>query len=161
MFNLTNERGLTTLLVGDDIRSDGVVHQTEQPSLAVLTSGALPPNPTELLGSRRMQMVIDHLEATYDVLIIDSAPVLAVADAAVLSSVVDATLLVVDGRVSRRRAVREGYEALRRVGGRVIGVVLNRPRTGSRDEYRDYFADYSSHDVVDRRAPETATPIQQ
>ena len=105
---------------------DAIAQVTEQENLRVLTTGPLPPNPAELLGSQRMRAVLERLKAGGDLVIFDSPPLQAVTDAAILSSFLDGTLLVIDARRSRRRAVRAGCEALARAGANVIGAVLNR-----------------------------------
>jgi non-specific protein-tyrosine kinase len=139
VFNLPNAHGLTTLLRRDDVSIDAVLQNTEQDSLRVLTTGPLPPNPAELLGSQRMRAVIDRLNAEADLVIFDSPPLQAVTDAAVLSSFLDGTLLVVDAGRSHRRAVRLARQALERADAKVLGAVLNRIPVGARSEYADYY----------------------
>jgi non-specific protein-tyrosine kinase len=139
VFNLSNAHGLTTLLRRDDVSIDAVLQNTEQDSLRVLTTGPLPPNPAELLGSQRMRVVIDRLKAEADLVIFDSPPLQAVTDAAVLSSFLDGTLLVVDAGRSHRRAVRLARQALERADAKVLGAVLNRIPVGARSEYADYY----------------------
>ena len=85
-----------------------VSQATEQDNLRVLTTGPLPPNPAELLGSHRMQAVVGLLKESADLVVFDSPPLQAVTDSALLSSLLDGTLLVVDAGRSRRRAVRSG-----------------------------------------------------
>ncbi len=126
LFDVPNTQGLTTMLRSDSVSLESVAHTNEQERLRVLTSGPLPPNPAEMLGSQRMLTVLQRLQASQDVLIIDSPPLRAVTDAAILSAFVDGTLLVIDARKSRRPAVRLGREALNRVNAQVLGVVLNR-----------------------------------
>ena len=92
IFNLSNDRGLTTLLRGDDATLESVLQGTEQAPLRLLTTGPLPPNPAELLGSQRMRTIVDRLVATGDLIIFDTPPLQAVTDAAILSSFVDGTL---------------------------------------------------------------------
>ena len=139
VFNLANAHGLTTLLRRDDVSLDAVLQKTEQDNLRVLTTGPLPPNPAELLGSHRMRAAVDRLKAEADLLIFDSPPLQAVTDAAILSSFLDGTLLVVDAGRSRRRAVRLARQALERADAKVLGVVLNRIPVGARSEYADYY----------------------
>ncbi len=126
MFDLANAHGLTTMLRSDTVHPEAVSHLTEEANLRVLTTGPLPPNPAELLGSHRMQAVLGFLKESADLVIFDSPPLQAVTDSAVLSSYVDGTLLVVDAGRSRRRAVRTAGEILARAGAKVLGVVLNR-----------------------------------
>lgn len=131
LFDIPNTQGLTTMLRSDSVSLESVAHTNEQERLRVLTSGPLPPNPAEMLGSQRMLTVLQRLQASQDVLIIDSPPLRVVTDAAILSAFVDGTLLVIDANTSRRAAVRLGREALNRVNAQVLGVVLNRVATPS------------------------------
>ena len=125
-FDLANKVGLTTLLVVDGVRISDIAHATAQPNLSVLSTGPQPPNPAELLSSQRMNSFFRDAEAAYDLILVDSPPLLAFADAAILSSMVDVTLLVIDAERSRRRAVQQAPEILTRAGANVVGVVLNR-----------------------------------
>jgi succinoglycan biosynthesis transport protein ExoP len=134
-FQLTNDQGLTSLLRDENLSVDAVARETEAPRLHVVTSGPVPPNPAELLGSLRMRAVIERLKNAADVVVFDSPPLSAVTDAAILATAVDGTLLVVDARRTRRDMARGGAEALKRVGARVLGVVLNRVPGGTLDVY--------------------------
>jgi succinoglycan biosynthesis transport protein ExoP len=138
LFRLDNTRGLTTLL-GTNARTLGLVtHATEQENLRVLTSGPLPPNPAELLASHRMQGLLKTLEESADIVIFDSPPLHPVTDAAVLSSFVDGTIMVVDAKRSRRRLVRLAREALGHAGATTLGVVLNRASSADK-AYGQYY----------------------
>jgi capsular exopolysaccharide synthesis family protein len=129
IFDLPNAHGLTTLLRSDEVSPDAIAHPTEQENLRVLTTGPLPPNPAELLGSQHMRRIVDQLRARVDLVIFDSPPVQAVADASVLSSFLDGTVLVVDAGHSRRDAVRQARETLAKAGAKVLGAVVNRVHT--------------------------------
>ncbi len=139
VFDLPNAHGLTTLLRRDDVSLDAVLQVTEQDGLRVLTTGPLPPNPAELLGSHRMRTIVDRLKGEADLVIVDSPPLRAVTDSAILSSFLDGTLLVIDAARSRRRAVRFARETLDRAGASVLGAVLNRVPMGSRSDYAGYY----------------------
>jgi non-specific protein-tyrosine kinase len=119
MFDLPNNRGLTTMLRDDAISVDAVAHATEQDNLRVLTTGPLPPNPAELLGSLRMQTVLQVLRQNADLVIFDSPPLLPVTDAAILSSFADQTILVIDAAKGRRSVVRGGQETLEKAGAKL------------------------------------------
>jgi capsular exopolysaccharide synthesis family protein len=122
--------GLTTVLVGQaDI--DDVVQEWGSAGLRVLPSGAVPPNPAELLGSPVMRAVVADLRSRYDYVVLDTTPVLPVADASVLSGVVDGMVVVANARRVRRRQLTQGLGDLSQVSARVLGVVLNQVR---RDE---------------------------
>jgi non-specific protein-tyrosine kinase len=138
IFDLPNAHGLTTLLRSDDVSLDAIAHVTEQENLRIITTGPLPPNPAELLGSQRMRRIVDRLLSGEDLVIFDSAPVRAVADAAVLSSFVNGVVLVVDAGHSRRDAVRQARETLATAGANVLGVVVNRVRAADRQSDYDY-----------------------
>lgn len=140
IFDLPNSLGLTTMLRGDSGGPEIPSQPTEQANLRVLTTGPLPPNPAELLGSQRMQAVLSILRGSADLLIFDSPPLQTVTDAAVLSAFVDGTLLVVAARKSRRGDVRKARETLARAGANVLGVVLNRAAVDASLRYGDYYA---------------------
>jgi non-specific protein-tyrosine kinase len=140
MFRMQQEPGLTTLLRRDGTKLDEVALATEQPNLRVVPTGPLPPNPAELLGSHRMREVVDRLKDGTELVIFDSPPVQAVSDAAVMSSYLDATVLVVDAGRGHRGALRHAREALSRAGANVLGVILNRvPEAAAASEYGYYY----------------------
>lgn len=127
--------GLTNVLV-DRISVDEVAHRWGRNQLDVLPAGEVPPNPAELLASTRMKELIASLSKQYDHVIVDTAPVLSVADATVLAQQVDATIMVVDSRSLRRAQLAQSIAALDRAGARVAGIVLNRvPASQRRDPY--------------------------
>jgi capsular exopolysaccharide synthesis family protein len=141
IFALPNAHGLTSMLRSDTVAVDAITHASEQANLRVLTSGPLPPNPAELLGSHRMQAVLETLQQSADLIVFDSPPLQAVTDAAVLSSFTDGAILVVDARSSRRRSVRQAKETLDRAGARILGIVLNRVDRKSTFEYSGYYGE--------------------
>lgn len=142
LFDLPNAHGLTTLLRSDDVSLDAIAQLTEQDNLRVLTTGPLPPNPAELLGSQRMPAVLERLKAGGDLVIFDSPPLQAVTDSAILSSYLDATLFVIDAKKSRRRIVRLAREALAKAGANVLGAVLNGIPARAQSEYAGYYGSY-------------------
>ena len=122
--------GLTTVLAGEaDV--DDVVQEWGGSGLAVLPSGAVPPNPAELLSSPAMRRLVSELRTRYEYVVVDTPPVLPVADASVLSRVVDGMVVVANARRVRRRQLTQGLGDLSRVSAHVLGVVLNQVR---RDE---------------------------
>ena len=124
LFSLEQSQGLTeSLLAG---RVDGNLHLTESvDGLCVLPSGELPPNPAELLGSRRMEDLLSELAGLVDLVIVDSPPLLPVTDAAVLAQRVDGVLVVLQAGVTRRAEAQHAVERLRQVNANVLGAVLN------------------------------------
>jgi tyrosine-protein kinase len=139
LFAQPNEQGLTSLLRDDSLDWEAVAHTLEVPTLRVLTAGPLPPNPAEIMGSRRMRTVLDQIKRGCDLIVLDSAPLMAVTDSAVLSSYVDGTVLVVDAARSRRGPVKLARDNLAHAGANVLGAVLNQIPTGSDLVYGAYY----------------------
>lgn len=147
-FDVRREPGLTDLLVAERLRPSEALIETHIDGLRLLPSGTLPPNPAELLGSERMKRVLAQLEEEADVVILDSPPVLAVADASIVASRSSGVLLVVDAGKTRCEACRQGKEALEKAGGRLLGVVLNKvvPRRGGYYYYHHYYSSEKSEE---------------
>ncbi|WP_406859666.1 polysaccharide biosynthesis tyrosine autokinase [Streptomyces sp. HUAS MG47] len=122
-FGLVQDAGLTTVLIGQ-ARVEDVIQEAGG-RLAVLTSGAVPPNPTELLSCGRMAEVLRELAAEYDVVIVDSAPLLPVADTLGLAPLADGVLLVVRASKTGREQIRNAAESLSRTGTRILGTVFS------------------------------------
>jgi non-specific protein-tyrosine kinase len=159
IFDLPNAHGLTTLLRSDEVGLDAIAHESKQENLRILTTGPLPPNPAELLGSQRMRTIIERLKTGNDLLIFDGPPLQAVTDSAVLSSFMDGTLLVVDAGHTHRRSVRQGREALAKVGANVLGVVLNRLAAKRNAGDADYYDGYSAKQAPGTdESPERVSP---
>lgn len=130
--------GLTTVLIGR-ASFDDVVQPGGHASLDILPAGEIPPNPSELLSSHAMVTLIDELRRRYDVVVIDAAPMIAVADAAVLSQIVDGIVVVADSTKVRRPQLSRTLEDLDRAGAVVLGIVLNKVprRRGAGGYYGD------------------------
>ena len=118
---------------------DATVHLTEQPNLDVLPTGPHPANPAEVLASQRMRSVIETLSAAYDMVIVDSAPVGVFTDGAILSAILDGTVLVVESKRGRRGQIRAAREALSKANARVLGVILTRLSRRLPAEYGQYY----------------------
>jgi non-specific protein-tyrosine kinase len=146
IFDLPNAHGLTTLLRSDEVSLDAIAQTSEQENLRILTTGPLPPNPAELLGSQRMRTVLESLKSSAGLVIFDSPPLQAVTDSAILSSFLDGTLFVIDARRSRRGAVRLGRESLAKAGAQVLGAVLNGVPARAHSD-ANYYGYYSSSEA--------------
>ena len=125
IFEITQEPGLSNLLVGDCKPSEAV-RKTAVQNLWILPAGMIPPNPAELLGSRRCTDYFTTLREHFDWVVIDSPPVLAVADASVLSNSATGVVFVVGADQTSRQTAKAAIEQLQSVGARLIGAVLNR-----------------------------------
>jgi tyrosine-protein kinase Etk/Wzc len=123
-FDVPRSPGLTDAIIGKVSLADAV-HETDIPNLFVLGSGEFPPNPSELLGSEGMRKLIAEARESFDAVLFDTPPLLAVTDAAVLSTRVDGTVLVVRMGKTAREAVRRALLTLRAVHPRILGAVLN------------------------------------
>jgi polysaccharide biosynthesis transport protein len=135
--------GLTNVLIGQ-AGLDDVLQQFADTSVCVIGAGTVPPNPSELLGSEAMRETVSELETRFDVVIIDTPPLLPVTDAAVLSTVAGGTVMVVGaGRVDRDHLARS-LQSLEAVKGRLVGLVLNMIPTKGADAYDDYRDGYAS-----------------
>ncbi len=138
-FELPNDRGLTTALLDGQTPVCDHLQATGLDNLYLLSSGPLPPNPAELLGSQRMGQVIEELAKQADVLVFDSPPLLAVTDAALLARQLDGTLVVVDAGGTRRGSVARAFDALRASGAHVLGAALNRIIPARSGYYHSYY----------------------
>jgi non-specific protein-tyrosine kinase len=125
IFRVSNLEGVTDLLRSPQLDLDSQLKDTGIENLKIVTSGPLPPNSAEMLGSQRMAELTQRLKETADVIIFDSSPVLAVTDAAVLSSRVDGVVLVTQAKRTRRDAARQTIRRLNQVGANILGSVLN------------------------------------
>jgi non-specific protein-tyrosine kinase len=138
LFDAKNDTGLANCLLSGTITSNSI-RPTGVENLYLMTSGTLPPNPSELLGSKHMVALKAQLEAQADFIIFDVPPCLPVVDASILARSVDGVIMIVDiGRTRRRDAVR-ARDILRRSGGRILGIVLNRAEPHANySYYEDY-----------------------
>jgi capsular exopolysaccharide synthesis family protein len=128
IFNLKNDVGLTTMVVDDAAMGSPPLQDTGVEGLQLVSSGPLPPNPSELLGSRRMEDIIADLLERADVVLFDAPPVVAVTDAAVLATKVDGVLLVVNAGGTKRDYARAAKARLEKVNANLLGAVLNNVR---------------------------------
>lgn len=146
LFGLVNNIGLTSALLDFDVPPEQYVQPTSLPTLGVLTTGPLPPNAAELLGSQRMSDLLDHLQTQADLILIDTPPTTVLADAALLSGHVDSVLLVVRVGKTSRELVKRALATLQQVQGDVLGVVLNfMPAKGGGYYYYSYYSYYSKY----------------
>jgi non-specific protein-tyrosine kinase len=136
LFGLPNERGLSTMFRNEDAFNDPPLQAIPDSTLKVLTSGPLPPIPSQLLAARKMDQVIARLAEEADVVLFDAPPLVAVTDATLLASKVDGVLLVVKAGNTRRDHVRAAKDRLEKVNARLVGaVLLNAPFDASLEQY--------------------------
>jgi succinoglycan biosynthesis transport protein ExoP len=144
-FEVPNREGLTNALLEDEPVLDGWLRETEIENLRVLTSGPLPPNPSELLGSQKMRQLIERLKDEADIILFDTPPILMLSDASVLALETDGVLLIAEAGRTRRTTARQAVERLQQLGVNVVGVVLNRVRPQRAKGY-GYYQYYGAHE---------------
>ncbi len=139
-FAPTGTNGLTTTIVGQVPLEDAVT-ATDTKNLYVLLAGAIPPNPVELLGSEQMAGLLERIAALFDVIVVDSPPVLPVADAATIMAHTDGVIVVARTGKTDRTKLLDATQIVTRAGGRLLGVVLNRQKpSDSPYEYSHYYS---------------------
>jgi len=141
LFKLDNLLGLTDLVVKDEVYDKVVYHCGEIKNLDIITSGEIPPMPSEILDSKKMISLLDSLRSKYDYIIIDSPPVLSVSDASILARIVDGVLLTVASNETHVDAIVTAKRSLDKVEANVIGTVLTKAKMGRRSYH--YYYDYA------------------
>lgn len=146
VFNITNIHGLTNILMGNKELSD-MEHKFngEASTLSILPSGPIPPNPSELLGSNRMKAFLEQIRLDYDVVILDSPPIGLVTDSAILSTLVDGTILVLAAGQVEVEVAKRSRELLDKVNANIIGVVLNKIPITGRGSYKYSHYQYDTY----------------
>jgi len=144
-FEIPNSKGLTTWLSGEKDLDNLLQTYPKTHNLKILTSGPVPPNPAELLGSEEMRRLLNLLSERFAHIIIDSPPAISFTDASILSTMVDGVMLVVHGGRSSRAVVRRAKQQLLDVGAHIFGVVLNNVKLETQDYYYSgYYSNYYS-----------------
>jgi len=159
IFGLEATAGLSSILSSEmtDAEMVALVHHDPQSDLNILTSGPIPPNPAELLGSTQMRRLVAALQNHYSHVVIDSPPVASFTDGVLISTMVDGVLLVVHGGKSSRHVVKRARQLLHDVGAKIFGVVLNNINLRAHDYY--YYQRYYSQNYykTDASAEEIAS----
>lgn len=136
-FGLSNEMGLSNLVSGQQAASS-VIQATDVNNLSIITSGPTPPNPAELLNSRRMNVLMEELYQTFDLIIFDLPPVMTVADGLIMASKTDGTVLVIREGVTRKDSVLEAKNRLLQAKARILGVIYNGAEQVNESSYYYY-----------------------
>ena len=135
LFGLENEIGLVTMMLKDKALENPPLQETGVSGLWFLASGPLPPRPSDLLGSKRMERIIEILQDKADILLFDAPPVLAVTDASILATKIDGVLLVTSAGRTKREQVKDAMAQLERVNAHIVGTVLNNVEVSGRRGY--------------------------
>ena len=139
IFNVPSTTGVTTVLTGKS-KIEDAIKPTDRDNLFLLPCGIRPPNPTELLRSEALRQLIEYLRTKYDIIILDTPPVLALADAAILSKYADSVLLVVSAGIVDMTSLELSIKNLNMVNANIIGVVMNNIKVG--DHRNSYYYRY-------------------
>src|SRR5436190_23258252 len=144
IFNIENRDGLSTLLSNElsDAEIDRVVQQDEKTKLYMLTSGPVPPNPAELIGSEQMAALLKMLQNRFTRIVVDSPPIASFTDGVLIASMVDGVILVIHAGKSSRQVVRRSRHLLNEIGAKIFGVVLNNVNLNTQDNYYYYQSYY-------------------
>jgi capsular exopolysaccharide synthesis family protein len=153
LVNLPNHAGLSNVLTGN-LGLQKAIQKTGIKDLYLLSRGALAPNPVDLLMSQKMRDVLRELRESFDFVVIDSPPAIAVSDSAVLSVICDGVVLVVNGRTTTTPAARRAVERLEKVGAPLLGAILNSIDMRHPDyvDYRTYYAAYDKDVATESKA---------
>ncbi|KRN57449.1 CpsD/CapB family tyrosine-protein kinase [Carnobacterium divergens] len=140
-FNIPNHEGLTTLLTEKDVKLSSVIRQGTNENLFILTSGPIPPNPSELLDSNKMNKIIEILEGAFDLVIFDMPPVITVTDSQIMATKTDGTIFVIRSGVANKEALIKSKQLLDIVNANVIGTVFNGVERTKDSAYKYYGLD--------------------
>lgn len=144
VFNISNAQGLSTILATElsDKEILDTIQYDEASKLNMLTSGPVPPNPAELIGSEQMSELLKNLQGKFTHVVIDSPPIASFTDGVLIASMVDGVILVVHAGKSSRQVVRRSKQLLNDIGAKIFGVVLNNANLKSQDNYYYYQSYY-------------------
>ncbi len=144
-FGILNPQGLTNIL-SEGLAIEDVIFEPESDSnLHVLTAGPIPPNPAELLGSKRMREFLKDAKTKYDTIILDSPPIGMVTDAAILSTEADGTILVCAVGQAEIEAAKRAKDLLDKVDANILGVILNKVPVGQGGYYKYHYQNYYAY----------------
>ena len=125
MFSMSNSKGLTNILVQNREIEESVI-TTNIPNLYVIPSGPLPPNPSELLGGKNMKEILNELTNSFDMVLIDTPPILYLSDAQILSALSEGIIIVTAYGKSEKNVLLSAKDKIEKVGGKILGVVINK-----------------------------------
>lgn len=141
----SNYDGLSNLIVGKSSFHKSI-ESTRIENLDLLTSGPVPPNPSELIDSKRFEIIYQQLKEMYDMIIIDTPPVMSVTDAQVFMQYVKYCLLVIDTEKNNKNDIKKAKQLIEKAHGQVIGAVLNKTAKDKSSNYYYYYGDDSKND---------------
>jgi capsular exopolysaccharide synthesis family protein len=141
-FGVKNMKGLSTFLAG--VSNDDIISDTPVPNLSVMAPGPVPPNPSELISSRKMERLLERMKEKYDIIIFDSPPLLTVADSMVISRYLDVTLVITRAGKTNYEMVRRGLKMLKEIKTPILGAVIN-AHEEKKSGYYTYYKYYDQY----------------
>ncbi|MEQ1605260.1 MAG: polysaccharide biosynthesis tyrosine autokinase [Pyrinomonadaceae bacterium] len=152
IFNMENSVGLSSMLASElsDTDVNSAIKLDERTKLFVMTSGPIPPNPAELIGSEQMVSLLRILGSKFTHIVIDSPPIASFTDGVLIASMVDGVILVVHAGRSSRQVVKRSRQMLQEIGAKIFGVVLNNVNLNNKDNYYYYQSYYHRSNYADR-----------
>ena len=139
IFGLSNEKGLSNLLVSRDLSCKSYLQKTEVNNLYVLSRGTVVPNPSELLNSEKMKSLIEFLKENFDRIIFDGVPINGLPDSLVMATLADRVILVTSCNYTKIDELSQAKKALETVGAKIAGVVVNRVSKAKKNKYYSYY----------------------
>jgi len=141
IFNIENTQGITNLFV-DYVFYKDIIRTTDIDNLSIITSGPIPPNPSELISSNKMKDFIDIMKESFDYILFDAPPVNLVTDAALLAAICDGTILVVAAGDTHIKSAQHSKDNLEKVGANILGVILNKVPIDKNSYYKYHYYNY-------------------
>jgi capsular exopolysaccharide synthesis family protein len=150
VFGIGNDNGLSSLLASElsDRDVTNAIVQDERTKLHILTSGPIPPNPAELIGSEQMASLLKVLQKRFTHVVIDSPPIASFTDGVLIASLVDGVIMVVHAGRSSRQVVRRSRQLLQEIGAKIFGVVLNNVNINTKENYYYYQSYYHRNNYI-------------
>ena len=125
LFGLSNQTGISTMVLDDQALQQPPYQETAIKGLLLIASGPLPPRPGDLLGSKKMEIILERLLMDADIILLDAPPIMAATDASILATKVDGVLIVVSAGETKREQAQRSVERLRKVNAHIVGSVIN------------------------------------
>ncbi|GKS82323.1 tyrosine protein kinase [Ligilactobacillus pabuli] len=124
-FKTFGSKGLSNYLTQKDVDVNEIIKKTTLPNLFIITSGPIPPNPSELMGSKKMNALVKLLRDQLDIVIFDAPPILSVTDGQILANKIDGTILVVRQNCTEKSAIVQAVDLIKQVNGKILGAIIN------------------------------------
>ncbi|HBB89831.1 MAG TPA: hypothetical protein DC047_19670 [Blastocatellia bacterium] len=157
VLDMSNDDGLSAILSSEVSEADVLskIRKYQDSNVYLLSSGAIPPNPAELLGSTQMKRLLEIVGESFNYVVIDSPPIASFTDGVLISSLVDGVLLVVHGGKTSRQVVKRARQMLQEIGAKIIGVVLNKAELNAGNDYYYHYGYKGYYSRADERSSQS------